>query len=85
VFKELFNFLRELLFLQRDMERLKQDVATLQRELSTTNEALKAVVFELQRMNEREAHERQKLELKLENILLRERGLPPPKLPKKLR
>ena len=42
--------------------------------------------FDIQRINEREQHEREKLLLRLENALLKfERQLPPSKEPKKLK
>ena len=38
---------------------------------------LQHLAYELERQRENEVHEREKLALRLENILLRERGLPP--------
>ena len=84
MFKPLFEFVRQALFLQRDVRELKDDVAGLERELHATNEAVRQLAMELQRVNEREIHEREKFILKVENALLRhERLLPPPKEPKK--
>jgi hypothetical protein len=79
VFKEAFEFLRQAVFLQRDLTQLKGDVTKLQNALNETNETLRLVLFELQRLNEREIHEREKLELRLENKILRSpRQIPPP-------
>lgn len=84
VFKPLFDFVREALFLQRDVRQLKEDVAGLERGLNDTNEALRQLAFEIQRINEREQHEREKLVLQLENAILRlERRLPPVSAKKK--
>ena len=78
VFKQLFEFVRQALFLQRDVLELKHDVASLERELHATNEAVRQLAFELQRINERERLEREKFVLKVENALLRyESALPP--------
>jgi hypothetical protein len=80
VFKEAFEFLRQAVFLQRDLSDLKGDVAKLRRDLNETNETLRLVLFEIQRLSEREAHERETLELRFENKLLQHgRGLPSPK------
>ena len=82
MFKQLFEFVQHVLFLQRDVQRLKEDVAELERELHENNEVLRTVLFEIQRLAEIDALERQKLELKIENALLRNRSLPPAKRPK---
>ena len=71
--KPLFEFVRQALFLQQDVRQLKEDIAGLERGLHDTNEAVRQLAFEIQRMNERE-----KLVLQLENAILRlERRLPP--------
>ena len=76
MFKTLFSFAQQTLFLQRDVQKLKDDVTQLQRQLHENNEVLRTILFELQRMSERETHERQKLELKIENAILRSKSLP---------
>jgi FtsZ-binding cell division protein ZapB len=84
VFKQLFEFVRQAVFLQRDVRDLKENVASLERELHETTEALRRVAFELERVAERERHEREKFVLKIENALLRsDRLSPPAKEPKK--
>ena len=76
--KPLFEFVRQALFLQQDVRQIKEDIAGLERGLHDTNEAMRQLAFELQRINEREQHEREKLVLQLENAILRlERRLPP--------
>lgn len=66
------------------MRELKDDVAGLERELHETNEVVRQLAFELQRINERERNEREKFVLKVENALLRhERALPPAKQSRK--
>jgi hypothetical protein len=79
VLKQLFEFVQQILFLQRDIQKLKEGLAGMERELRETNEAVRRLAYELERINEREVHEREKLQLKLENALLRARqSLPPP-------
>lgn len=81
---QLFEFFQQALFLQRDVSKLKEDVASLQRELEETRALVNRLAFDLQRVNEREQQEREKLVLRLENALLRyERALPPSKGSKK--
>ena len=70
MFKTLFSFA------QQTLQRLKDDVTQLQRRMHENNEVLRTILFELQRMGERETHERQKLELKIENAVLRSKSLP---------
>jgi predicted nucleic acid-binding Zn-ribbon protein len=75
-----------MLFLLRDVEQNKQDIATLKEQLAETNQLVRQLAFEIQRVSEREQHEREKFFLKVENALLRfERQLPSGKGPKKLK
>ncbi len=84
MFKQLFELGRQALFLLRDVEQNKQEIAKLRRELDETNSAVLQLAVEMQRISEREIHERERLELRLENALLRfERLLPPAKNLKK--
>lgn len=84
MFKPLLNFIQQALFLQRDVRDLKEDVARLEQGLHDTNEAVRQLAVEIQRINERELQEREKFMLRVENVLLRyERSLPPAKKSKK--
>ena len=86
MFKQIVDAVRQMLFLLRDVEQNKQGIATLKEQLAETNQLVRQLAFEIQRISEREQHEREKFMLKVENILLRsERQLPPGKEPKKLR
>ena len=68
----------------RDVEQNKEEIAKLRRELDETNSAVLQLAHEMQRISEREIHQREKLELRLENALLRfERLLPSAKPLKK--
>ncbi len=73
-----------MLFLLRDVEQNKNDLAALKEQLAETNQVLRALAYEIQRVSEHERHEREKFMLKVENLLLRqERLLPPSKDPRK--
>ena len=52
----------------------------MRQEIQKLNEAVQHLAYEIQRGRENEAHERQNLTLRLENVLLKfERRLPPGK------
>ena len=76
--KSLLDIVKQLLGLAKDTEENKADIKAVQSQLEEMTETLRIVIFELQRLKENEAHEREKLALRLENSLLRsERALPP--------
>jgi Arc/MetJ-type ribon-helix-helix transcriptional regulator len=71
MFKQLADVVRQTLFLLRDVEQNKQDIATLKEQLAETNQLLRQLAFEFQRLSEREQSEREKHALRVENVLLR--------------
>ncbi len=71
MFKQLFDLSRQALFLLRDVEQNKQDITELKRELDVTNDLVRQLAYEVQRISERETNEREKSELRLQNALLR--------------
>ncbi len=71
MFKQLFDLSRQALFLLRDVEQNKQDITELKRELDATNDLIRQLAYEVQRISERETNEREKSELRLQNALLR--------------
>jgi predicted nucleic acid-binding Zn-ribbon protein len=85
MWKELWEFGKQLLSLTRETQQSKADIASLQRELKEVRQELRMLAeavhflrFEQQRDRENAAHEREKLLLRLENAFLRlERRLPP--------
>ncbi|HXI72737.1 MAG TPA: hypothetical protein VNN22_20555 [Verrucomicrobiae bacterium] len=90
MFKQVVDAARQTLFLVRDVDQAKQDIATLKEEvallkeqLGETNQLVRQLAFELQRSIENERQERGKFILRVENILLRERQLPPARSRKK--
>lgn len=80
MFKQLAEFVTSLLFLARDTGENKQAITQLRREMVELATAVEKLSSELQRMNDREKLEHEKLVLQLENAVLRlERRLPPGK------
>ncbi len=65
------EIIKQLLGLAKDTQANKDDIKAVQSRLETVTETLKQVIFELQRLKENEAHEREKLGLRLQNVLLR--------------
>src|SRR5436190_2186557 len=84
MFKQVIDPVRQVLFLSRDVEQSKKDITALKEQLAETNQLVRQLTFEIQRISERDQHEREKFMLKVENALLRfERQLPSGKEPKK--
>ena len=69
--KSLLEVIKQLLGLAKDTQDTKDNVKTMAGQLDTVTDTLKQVIFELQRLKENEAHEREKMGLRLENALLR--------------
>ena len=81
---QVFAAVRQMLFLSRDVEQNKVEIAALKEQLAETNALVRQLAGDLQRVQEREPHEREKRLLRLENDLLRfERPLPPQRKPPK--
>ena len=84
--KQLFEYLHRLFLLARETEENRSDIEGLQRRVEDLSLKVVALAGEIQRISEREQHEREKFALKVENALLRfERQLPSGKGPKKLK
>lgn len=80
MWKKLYEVLARLFTLTQKVERHDKEIAEMRRELRDLTAAVQRLAYEVQRVSERETHEREKLELRLENHLLRfERRLPPAK------
>ena len=77
MWKQLFKLAKQLITLAEDMERGKARQKELQDHVEGLTATVQWVVFELRRQAEHDAHEREKLALRLENELLRiEKRLP---------
>ncbi len=72
--RELFDLVRGQMLLAREVQEAREGV----NELRLTDQRLEARIEALARQLQEERHQREKLELKLENTLMRfERRLPP--------
>ena len=79
MFKEIFDSVQKLLLLAHETKRNRDDVDDLYTRVERLGDKVQALAYEIQRINEREQHEREKFRLQVENALLRfERLLPPP-------
>ena len=74
--QKLFELVRSLLFLTRDVEKNKSDLADLQQEVKDLSDTVTQLQTEMRRGFDNERHEREKFMLRVENALLRfERSL----------
>ncbi|MEW6128809.1 MAG: hypothetical protein AB1757_17360 [Acidobacteriota bacterium] len=83
MWKKLYEVLSRLFALTQKVDKHEKELEAIRQELKTLTVAVQRLAFELQRLNERETAEREKIELRLENQLLKfERRLsstsPPP-------
>jgi hypothetical protein len=77
MWKKLYEVLSRLLSLTKKVEAHDKEIAEIRQELRDLTAIVHRLAFEVQRISERESHEREKIQLKLENQLLRfERRLP---------
>lgn len=78
MWQTIVDYLRGLLTLKQQTEKNATDTENLQEDVKDLAEAFRNMAYLVQRNQENEAHEREKLALRLENILLRSgRELPP--------
>lgn len=83
MWKEIFSLFRQLLTLAQDTDRNKTEIQKLREELHDLTAVVQGVVHELRRVAEQDAHEREKLLLRLQNELMKfEHRLPGGKRPK---
>jgi chromosome segregation ATPase len=80
MWKKLYEVLSRLFALTQKVERHDKEIIELRQELRDMTALLQRLAYQIQRINDRETNEREKMQLKLENQLLRfERRLPPPR------
>jgi Skp family chaperone for outer membrane proteins len=78
MWKKLYEVLSRLLALTQKVERHDKEILGLQQEVKNLTAVVQRLVYEIQRISDRETHERDKMQLQLENQLVRfERRLPP--------
>jgi hypothetical protein len=78
LWKQLYAWTKQLLFLSRDTRQSRLDVQDLREELARLTVVVQKLAFEIHRLNDKmeharalEAHEREKMALRLENEMLR--------------
>jgi hypothetical protein len=80
MWKKLYEVLTRLFALTQKVERHDKEIVELRQEIKELTSVMQRLVYEIQRISERELHEREKMQLRLENQLLRfQRRLPPGK------
>lgn len=78
MWKKLYEVLSRLFALTQKVERHDKEILGLQQDVKDLTAVVQRLVYELQRISDREIHERDKKQPRLENQLLRfERRLPP--------
>ena len=77
MFKQLYDLIKQLLLLTQETQRNKAEIKELRQELKELTSVVQRLTYEIHRTEENDAHEREKLILRLENELLKfERRLP---------
>ena len=77
--REVASALKELLLLRENTKKNTDDIAELQKDVKVLTAAIQQLVYEVRGNKDNEAHEREKMALRLQNELLRfGRRLPPP-------
>jgi predicted nucleic acid-binding Zn-ribbon protein len=80
MFKQLYDLVKQLLLLTRETQQNKTEIKELRQEFKELTAVVQRLAYEIHGTSENEAHEREKLVLRLENELLKfERRLPPGK------
>ncbi len=75
--RQLYELAKQLFSLAQETQQNKADIKALQEQVEELTNVVQTLAFELRRARENEAHEREKMALRLENSLVRfERRLP---------
>lgn len=75
--KQIYDLLKRLLLVAHESQQNKTEIKELRQELKDLTAVVQRLAYEIHRVSENEAHEREKMALRLENELLKfERGLP---------
>ncbi len=83
--KELAKIVRDLAYFTELGRRNHDEIKDLRKSHNDLSLSIKLLAMEMERLRENEAHEREKLLLKIENLLgKREQKNPPPRKQKKL-
>ena len=71
MWKQFYEWAKWLFLLAQEMRQIRADVNEMQRELEELTATVRDLAYEVRRNKENEAHEREKLILKLDNAFLR--------------
>ena len=71
MFKQLYDLIKQLLLLTQETQRNKAEIKELRQELKELTSVVQRLAYEIHRTGENDAHEREKLVLRLENELLK--------------
>ena len=71
MWKQFYEWAKWLFLLAQEMRQIRADVNEMQRELEQLTSSVRDLAYEVRRNKENEAHEREKLILKLDNAFLR--------------
>ena len=71
MWNKLYDFGRQLLTLKSQVEKNTQDIKEVRQDLKELTNAVQGLAYSVQRNNENESHEREKIVLRLENALLK--------------
>jgi len=79
MWRDILNALRKLVLLQEQTDKNTAEMKELRQELKDLSSVVQSLSFHVRRSAENESHEREKMALRLENILLKsDRFLPSP-------
>lgn len=76
MWKSLFDLFKSIFTFVDDLQKNRAEIKELRKENEQLTDAVKRLAYEIQRISEREQHEREKLELRLEIEHLKKQ-LPP--------
>ncbi len=71
MWKQLFDLAKKIAFLAQDTQKNRADIKDLQNQMEELTETVRQIAYDTRRDRENEAHEREKLLLRLEVALLR--------------
>ena len=74
LWKNVYNWIAYLFHQKETTEQNTAELKAQKGEIRDATDVLRQITFELERLQQNEAHEREKLALRLELLLMRERG-----------
>ena len=74
MWKQIGEFFKHVLFLTQETQKNQEDIRRLTQEMQDLTRAVERLAYEIHRVSEREAHERELMALRLENERLRFEG-----------